>query len=143
MTSTTHDDNLLTLANFLDTLPDTAPFSMLEYTSLGYDCPAEYALGLAPLPCNTAACAVGYGPPAGLPAVADDLSVSGTVIDWRSYSERVFGSSSGDVEFEWMFGGSWSRTDNTPQGAAKRIHYYLAHGIPLAFDDNYDPEIYQ
>lgn len=30
----------------------------------------------------------------------------------------------------WLFGSDWAGRDNTPEGAAARIRYYLKHGAP-------------
>jgi len=35
-----------------------------------------------------------------------------------------------DDETEWLFGYGWKYSDNTPIGAAKRIRYFLANGVP-------------
>ena len=34
------------------------------------------------------------------------------------------------VEWEWCFGYAWSKTDNTPTGAALRIEWLLNNGLP-------------
>lgn len=33
-------------------------------------------------------------------------------------------------EWDWCFGASWYKVDNTPIGASKRINYLLEHGLP-------------
>lgn len=75
--------------------------------------------------CNTAACAVGHGPLAGIKVYRD--------YDWWDYAKRVFGAGEGSRAFEWLFAPGWSYTDNTPKGAAKRIRIYVENGVP----DNY------
>jgi len=85
--------------------------------------------------CGAVACAVGHGPAAGFLAIPEDFTPAGNM-DWGAYQGRVF-----DVEgeaFSWCFGGAWSDVDNTPQGAAKRIRYMLAKGVPEGFDEDDD-----
>jgi len=74
--------------------------------------------------CGTTACAVGHGPLAGLPALDGE--------DWRSYSDRVFGCSSRKsiAAFIFMFGPNWTGLNNTAKGTARRMQYFLKHGIP-------------
>ena len=80
---------------------------------------------------GTVACAVGQGPKAGIRISKYDGS-------WWDYAYRVFGVDSNDGPFEWMFGGFWTDIDNTPLGAARRIEYFLLHGVP-----DYTPETYE
>jgi hypothetical protein len=58
--------------------------------------------------------------------------------DYIEYSERVFGLSRWTPGWEWCFSGHWAGdreekqppVDNTPEGAADRINYYLEYGLP-------------
>lgn len=75
--------------------------------------------------CNTVACAIGHGPMAGIKVYKD--------YDWFSYAGRVFGVYSDDAAFDWLFSSDWSKTDNTPQGAAKRIRIYVENGVPFNY----------
>lgn len=118
--------NLVKLARFLWKLP-AEKFAMEFFSSRGgkkmnvSDC----AIG----------CAVGWGPTAGVQRICEDSS-------WERYADRVFlgkGSASCDGWF-WCFSSTWAETDNTPQGAAKRILWMLLFGIP---DDHYSPGVYQ
>jgi hypothetical protein len=93
--------------------------------------------------CGAVACAVGHGPSAGFLAVDSDFNEDGD-INWWKYRNRVFLSPltpNGDEAFYFLFGGDWSAVDNTPQGAARRLEYYDAFGIPDSFDSN-DPDTY-
>lgn len=76
--------------------------------------------------CGTSACAVGHGPLAGIRKYHTE--------NWDQYSSRVFGIDSYGTDWDYLFDGSWSRTDNTPNGAAARIRFLLAEGLP---DDAY------
>jgi len=106
--------------------------------------------------CGAVACAVGHGPSAGFLLIDADFHSAGSP-NWTAYVQRVFldledhdepsdeyNYSSRD--FGWMFGGDWSATDNTPHGAAARIRYFNAHGVPDDFDeddfDTFDPALY-
>lgn len=73
--------------------------------------------------CGTVACAVGWAPAAGVKLRKKDEC-------WSSYCDRVFGFDDFSNAFDWMFNGNWRWKDNTPQGAAKRITYFLNWGAP-------------
>ena len=82
--------------------------------------------------CGSVACACGHGPVFGLRAV--DADFHGDRINWFAYTYRVFICAEAHDTFEWMFGGAWHGVDNTHHGAAKRIRYYLANGVPEDFE---------
>ena len=117
-----HRDNLLKLADYLETLPDDyEQFDMSEYMAardgtywetLGIDERSKPA-------CGTVACAVGHGPSAGIRTYGD--------ANWSDYADRVFGVLP-DSGFDYMFASGWSMRDNTPKGAAARIRTYVALG---------------
>jgi hypothetical protein len=125
-----HRDNLLTLAAHLDALPtDYAGFDMRDYArTADEDYHFIRLTHLATTDCGTVCCAVGHGPAAGFAPLPDERN-------WSDYCERVFGAKPMSHEWEWMFGVAWARADNTPQGAAKRIRYFLANGVPAALYD--------
>lgn len=75
--------------------------------------------------CDTAACAAGHGPYAGM--------YKNMVESWTGYVERVFNMHGESDAYLWCFASGWVDTDNTPQGAAKRILYMLEHGVPLNY----------
>ena len=93
--------------------------------------------------CGTVGCVVGHGVLAGIPARDDQTS-------WSEYSKNFVSlacDSYGDVApayatpsclnlmvWDWCFSADWSRTDNTPEGAAKRIFWMLEFGIPQDFN---------
>lgn len=55
---------------------------------------------------------------------------------WDAYAFRVFGIHNYDKgPGEWCFSSDWEHVDNTPQGAAARIEWYLDNGLP---DDWYE-----
>ena len=107
--------NLAKLGKYLSSLPeDYQDFGMqyfVDGTSERQDDHAHIAK------CGTAACAVGHGPRAGIKPKKGE--------DWMEYSSRAFGLNTELLHemylWEWMFGSDWSRVDDTPQGAARRI----------------------
>ena len=119
-----HRKNLLKLAAGLLSLPkNTEKFDMVTYfvsPKLG-----DTSLPTKVVECGTAACAVGWAPTFGIKPKKNE--------DWEEYSYRtLIGASlfiSAD-EWDWCFHSHWSHTDNTPQGAAKRIIWLLLHGLP-------------
>lgn len=106
--------NLKQLADFLEKLPSEGKFDMGLFHSERHEATVIHN-------CNTSACAVGWGPTAGIEPKALE--------DWESYSDRVFVDiESGD--WDWLFDDRWEEVDNTPTGAAERIKYSLKHGVP-------------
>lgn len=114
------ETNLRKLAAYLLTLPADYPdFEMDNFAQ------AQGVFGgsVAYVPaCGTAACAVGHGPAAGFKPNGHE--------NWCEYSERVFIRDNDSDAWDWCFAGSWSDTDNTVHGAAKRILWMLQHGLP-------------
>jgi len=123
--------NLLRLAQYLDTLPtDYSHFDMKFYVQNGGIQGGFDPINISHLSdCGTVACAVGHAPSIpGLEAAPRER--------WDGYVSRVFGirTEEYDEEFLFMFGSGWADVDNTPAGAAKRIRYFLNHGVPDDFD---------
>ncbi len=116
-------DNLRTLAGYLESLPaDYDRFRMHTFQARFLNDPdstVEHVFQPQPLECGSVGCAVGHGPNAGVPW--DGYH------DWLAYATGEFGDG-----YEWCFSGSWSAFDNTALGAAKRIRYMLANGLPNA-----------
>ena len=79
--------------------------------------------------CRTAGCVLGWGPAAGVEPVNDE--------QWIPYGRRVFGietqalGTCNSPLWNWVFDGSWTSINNTPEGAMNRIVYAIVHGIPL------------
>lgn len=137
-----HIHNIETLAEFLMSADIPPPrFDMRDFmtTELRYELQERFVSDLSPrastlyaIPevynhCGTTACAVGHGPLAGIPALADE--------SWNHYSLRVFGCSNiGKLKtlpaFNFMFGPDWKGRNNTAKGTALRMQYFLKHGIP-------------
>jgi hypothetical protein len=123
-----HRKNLKKLADYLAALPpDYKHFNMRTYVSGGLDpddLTRDYLKG-----CGTVACAAGHAPAAGI-----GRRSLGRYRDWQEYLEYFLlpvGAPYTEL-FQWMFDATWSFTDDTPQGAAKRIYFVLEHGgIPV------------
>ena len=83
--------------------------------------------------CGTVACAVGHGPLVGIHKKRTE--------GWFAYADRVFGSENMSV-FTFLFGGCWEEVDNTPEGAAARIRFFLDNNceLPPEFHDDSDYE---
>jgi hypothetical protein len=113
--------NLEKLASYLEGLPaDCNHFKMNTYFQR-YGTFRTYGDATLAGDCDTAACAVGHGPAAGI-ILATEVS------DWADYGEKAFELASD--EWVWCFSGGWSAVDNTPHGAAKRIRHLLYDGVP-------------
>ena len=75
--------------------------------------------------CGTAACAVGYAA----------ILFKRTAYDgYFMLSKELFGldvMKSPDNEiWSWLFSGAWTLADNTKEGAAARIRWFLRNGLP-------------
>ena len=129
--------NLKKLADYLAALPEGyGHFNMWVYMKHNGDEVNPQDLDTICYPCGTVACAAGHGPAAG-------IAVPEGVDDWNSYCHEVFdadplGEAAQQSVYTWLFTGAWKDTDNTPQGAAKRIYYYLEHDVP----HNYTKQLY-
>lgn len=118
-------ENLEKLATYLESLPkDYDRFDMSVYMDVPGSEPGVWpsSMRIQDAPCGSVACAVGHGPAAGIPFSHEDAQC------WALYGDRVFGLS--EREWPWCFGYSWVNADNTPHGAAARIRYMLACGVP-------------
>jgi hypothetical protein len=76
--------------------------------------------------CGTVCCAAGHGPNAGIDPLPGE--------NWGTYIDRCFAAPADSPLFDWLFDGGWADVDNTPEGAAARIDYFLEHGIPADFE---------
>lgn len=111
-----YEDNLRKLAEYLSAPQLKAAFCMSNFTDNRSNKPSSDETE-----CGSIGCAVGHGPYAGIPKMIGER--------WSEYSERVFGLLD-LVQWEWCFSDFWKWTDNTAEGAAKRIIYLLDNGLP-------------
>lgn len=100
------------------------------YTTIG-------SLWLTDSECNTAACALGHGPAAGIGRMSMKPSHLFDNFRWHAYSDRHFINSAVEHAWRWCFSSDWEGVDDTPRGAAKRILYMLKYGVP----ENYERQI--
>lgn len=127
--------NLKKLADYLATGQTAMKFDMSDYCRKPIDPKKakELRVSLSYMDtvfiqnaeCGTVACAIGHGPAAGIPSHVNDAG-------WWDYTSRAFGIQPGHEELDddlwaWMFSSEWKDTDNTPQGAAARIRWFLDH----------------
>lgn len=75
--------------------------------------------------CNTVGCALGWGT-----LIVKDRMRRESYI---KYASRVFGMRLGSSAYYWLFDQRWANIDNTPEGAAARIDWYLENGVPEWF----------
>lgn len=115
--------NLKKLADYLLKGELKAKFNMSRYTGHKIFTDEDmYATD-----CGTIGCAVGHGPFAGVLKNEKEL--------WDEYSERCFIDDTRNSAYGFLFAGEWEDVDNTPQGAAKRILYFLENGIPENWEE--------
>lgn len=110
-------ENLKKLADYLLSGNLKADFDMSDYSS-----ERHHYRGGSPTDCGTVGCAVGHGPHSGIKKYKSE--------SWAEYAERGFGLSLIDDEWHWCFADEWVFTDNTPEGAGKRINWLLEKGLP-------------
>lgn len=112
-----HESNLRKLAGYLLSGNLRADFNMGVFSSSDDSHRST---------CGTVGCAAGHGPYAGIEKRDDEC--------WSEYIFRQFGI---DEESEllsrvwgWCFASRWQQSDNTPEGAARRVLWVLEHGVP-------------
>lgn len=125
-------ENLIKLGRGLFLNPPPAEkFDMRQFVEFGHcEVPVKDALKELNDPkCGTVGCAVGFAPYylSGGRFPKSCISTNGDVyISYGAYAEKYLVEDM-DV-FEFLFGSGWRHTDNTAQGAGKRILMFLSHG---------------
>ena len=126
-------ENLSKLAHGLRTMPPpNVRFDMYRY------CDEEHEFSLV---CGTIGCALGCAtyivtPREDKHVLFDGFLAGHEVLPRRepesydAYAMRVFGVQWTTSTWDWLFGPDWRDTDNTPQGAATRIEWFLNFGRP-------------
>ena len=56
-------------------------------------------------------------------------------IDFSTWSEKFTGLCVFSSDWSYLFASDWYITDDTPTGAAKRIRYYVEHGLPEDWEE--------
>lgn len=135
--------NLASLSSYLKKVALTAPPSAFGMNT--------YYAQVGSHDCASSACAVGHyaqmlgwelspmgvKPAKGFTVAPSScfLSAEGKMM-WSDFSRIMIGLSTGGEtkgDWNWMFSGEWEDVDNTILGAAARIDYYLANGVPEDF----------
>jgi len=82
--------------------------------------------------CNSVGCVIGHC--TALDNEIDLPRLSDGLIDFDTWSEFFTGLYIGNEEgfgmWYWCFASTWSKTDNTPEGAALRIEWLIKKGLP-------------
>ncbi len=134
--------NLFILAGYLLNLPrNYKHFDMQtyirdpEYGGQGGALESDLLKAKTVPECGAVACAVGHCIDAGFKPKKERHWFTGEMgIDWKATSEKYFVDPVSDA-WGWMFSSYWSDVDNTPQGAALRICWYITNGLPDNWDD--------
>ena len=131
VTDSYREGNLRKLADRLWMLPEEYQgFSMEVYFEPfvdGWDEPTTVCSLLEEYECGSVGCAIGHGPLAGIGVEVFDKHEG----RWDLYCHEVFIDIRSDERaWKWCFAYEWSRVDNTPEGAAKRILWLLDKGLP-------------
>lgn len=146
-------DNLLKLAAYLKTLKDPSRFDIRAYAhgpvreddGTVHDGIEEdlnivklLAFGYTEAPqCGTVCCAIGMTPfvfPEIVQKFVQENEYDAGIYwkGWHSLSQHLFGKMYEDY-WAWMFEYFWDRIDNTPEGAALRIEYFVSAKRPPLF----------
>lgn len=65
---------------------------------------------------------LGHGPRAGIAALTGET--------WLAYQIRVLGAEMDSPLEDWLLLHAWTKSDNSPIGAAMRLMYVLDYGVP-------------
>ena len=135
-----HKERLRKLAEYLLTKVPEEKFDMEVYRQEGNTAHI----------CGTAGCALGWAPAIMSPYTFYKYKTGTKDLDvlFNNISMKYFGIDWYEEVWVYLFSANWVTVDNTPQGAAARILYFLDHGIPSCFDgdensDNWDTSHYQ
>lgn len=114
--------NLLKLAEYL--LGDLkAKFDMGTFSQIDerLDASTVERFRINETDCGSVGCAIGHGPYAGIPKGKES---------WRQYYNRSFRiyDHGFNTEYFWLFDARWVDVDNSSEGAAKRILWFLVEG---------------
>lgn len=120
------ENNLRKLAAYLLSGNLKADFDMLNFANYSELSDTSYVHN-----CGTAGCVIGHGPYAGIPKQHET---------WVDYSERISYIYAHTPLWDWFFSPRWVNTDNTAEGAARRILWTLENGRPYDAWEQMDGE---
>ena len=113
-------ENLIRMADYIETVPQEK-FGMMAYR---YGDNTRYE-------CDSIGCIIGHC------TILDDadlpINISGSIA-FQVWSQKFIGTDDEEV-WLYLFSYHWMHSDNTPTGAAKRIRYYVANGLPENWQD--------
>jgi hypothetical protein len=121
-------ENLIRMADFIETVPQDK-FDMSEFRN-------DNIQDMVEPKCNSVGCIVGHC------TILDNEDLPRTYlgdIDFWEWSEKFIGTDNLMV-WSYLFHQVWHKIDNTPTGAAKRIRYYVANGLPENWKDQMSGE---
>lgn len=107
--------NLIRLADFLSKMTDTSGFQMDRFADHIY---TNYPQNLFTTQCGSIGCGIGHGTKIGIRKYETET--------WEEYGDRCFAQKSN--VYEYLFHSNWVNIDNTPEGVANRIWWYLRRG---------------
>lgn len=113
-------ENLLKMADHIETVPPET-FDMGCYWD---DIEPE---------CNSVGCIIGHCTKLD-PNINRYLDSDGD-IKFTSWSEDFTGIGCNTSAWDYLFSHEWAAVDNTRTGAAKRIRYFVEHGLPEDWKD--------
>lgn len=118
-----HRKNLETLREYLRSGELKAEFDMQHFCEHSCQPGSESRrLWNVTTHCGSVGCAVGHATLCVEPKRPTE--------DWAGYMHRVLGIRDWTAQEEWLFHGGWADVDNTAEGAAARIDWFLNFGVP-------------
>lgn len=120
--------NLRKVAKYMPTIPKK-DFAMDSYRSSTDEVPDSCMSHN----CNTIGCILGHATIL-FPFNQIPKYLSGN-INFNELSGIFFGINNWKKEWSFLFGPEWYNSDNTPEGASRRILYFLENGLPSNWDE--------
>lgn len=118
--------NLLRMADHIETVPQKM-FDM-EFIRRG---------DIITRKCNSVGCTIGHSTVLDKNPLPRDAEGH---IDFRTWSEKFTGLRMWSDGWRFLFSDDWVSSDNTPNGSAKRIRYFVENGLPENWSEIMDGE---
>ena len=106
-------ENLLKMAEYIETIPQEK-FDMSKYRTDDYNT----------IECNSVGCVIGHCVILDPNPELIPRFLNGGIV-FERWSSSFIGFSPFAYSWKWCFDAAWTKIDNTPQGAAKRIRYLV------------------
>ncbi len=114
-------ENLKLMADYIETVPPEM-FDMRTFRDRGFE---------TEIKCNSVGCVIGHcvhlGP--------EFVIITCGKIEFMFWSIRFTGLHYQQDQWKWCFDSNWDEFDNTPTGAAKRIRWLIANGLPENWEE--------